>query len=62
MKDERRNAWKRQNGIDSLFNGGIIGVVIAGLLLAVLDGPLPLTAHDVKPAGNGSVEILGTRA
>ena len=61
MKDERRNAWKRQNGIDSLFNGAIIGVVIAGLLLAVLDGPLPLTASHAKPAASGAVQILGVR-
>lgn len=61
MKDERGNAWKRQTGIDSLFNGGIIGVIIAGLLLAVLDGPAPASAPEMKPAGNGSVVILVAR-
>ena len=61
MKDEHRNAWKRQTGIDSLFNGGIIGVVIAGLLLAVLDGPAPASTPEMKPVGSGSAVILGTR-
>ncbi len=39
MKDQRRNAWHRHNGIDNLFNGGVIGLAIAVVLLAVLAGP-----------------------
>lgn len=38
MRSDRRK-WKHQTRIDSLFNGGILGVAIAGLLLAVLIGP-----------------------
>jgi hypothetical protein len=60
MKEQRRNAWKRHNGIDNLFNGGIIGLAIAGLLVAVLVGP-ELEAGS-KPAGHGSTAILGARA
>jgi hypothetical protein len=60
MKDQRRNAWKRHNGIDNLFNGGIIGLAIAGLLVAVLAGPeLEATA---RPASHGATAILGARA
>jgi len=39
MKDQRPNAWKLHNRIDSLLNGGMIGIAVAGLLLAVLAGP-----------------------
>jgi len=60
MKEQRRNAWKRHNGIDNLFNGGIIGLAIAGVLVAVLMGP-QLEAG-AKPASRGSTEILGARA
>jgi hypothetical protein len=60
MKEQRRNAWKRHNGIDNLFNGGVIGLAIAGLLVAVLVGP---ELEDIaKPAGHGSPQILGARA
>jgi hypothetical protein len=60
MKDQRRNAWKRHNGIDNLFNGGVIGLAIAGLLVAVLVGP-ELEAG-AKPAHHGTPAILGARA
>lgn len=49
MKNDRHEAWKRHTGIDSLFNGGILGVAIAGLLLAALIGPVP----DAGSAGTG---------
>ena len=62
MKDERRNDWKRHTGIDSILNGAILGVVVAGLLLAVIDGPPGPTPHDAKPAGHGPAAILGVRA
>ena len=55
MNDDRRNAWKRHTGIDSLFNGGILGIAIAGLLLAVLVGPGPdMTAAPGQPATSAS--------
>jgi hypothetical protein len=60
MKDQRRNAWKRHNGIDNLFNGGVIGLAIAGLLVAVLVGPELEPA--AKPASHGAPAILGARA
>jgi hypothetical protein len=60
MKEQSRNAWKRHNGIDNLFNGGIIGLAIAGLLVAVLVGP-ELEAS-AKPASHGTTAILGARA
>ncbi len=60
MKDQRRNAWKRHNGMDNLFNGGALGVAIAVLLAAVLVGP-ELDAG-TKPAGHGAPAILGVRA
>jgi hypothetical protein len=62
MNGQTRNAWKRHTGLDSLFNGGLIGLVIAGLLLAVLDGPAPASLPGMEQRGNGPVAILGVRA
>jgi hypothetical protein len=54
MRNDRHNAWKRHTGIDSLFNGGILGIAIAGLLVAVLMGPAP----ERKPvAGSGPAPL-----
>jgi len=60
MKEQRRNAWKRHNGIDNLFNGGILGLAIAGVLVAVLLGPE--IESGARPASHGSTGILGARA
>jgi hypothetical protein len=60
MKDQRRNAWKRHNGMDNLFNGGAIGIALAVLLVAVLVGPE--LDGGAKPAGHGTPAILGARA
>jgi hypothetical protein len=60
MKEQGRNTWKRHNRIDNLFNGGVIGLAIAGLLVAVVVGP-ELDAG-ARPAHHGTPAILGARA
>lgn len=47
MNNAPRNAWNCPTGHDTLLNGGLIAAAILGLLLAVLDGPLPVTSATV---------------
>ena len=44
MKNE---SWK-QHGYDTVFNGTLIAAAIVGLLLAVIDGPVPQPVQVAK--------------
>ena len=50
MNNDRRNAFTRHTGKDTLLNGVLIATVIVGLLIAALNGPAPAMA-----AGNATV-------
>jgi len=49
MKSERTNSWKHHTGNDTIFNGGLIAAGIVGLLLAVIDGPVPGASAPTRP-------------
>jgi hypothetical protein len=52
LQPDRRNAMKneswKQHGYDTVFNGTLIAAAIVGLLLAVIDGPVPQPVQVAK--------------
>ncbi len=54
MTNDRRNVFTRHTGNDTALNGVLVAIVILGLLIAVLDGPVQAMA-----AGNAAVGSTG---